>query len=207
MSLGAAASNDEAAASNDEAAASNDEAATLKDEAAASKEEAGALNEEDEAALLEGFLSGDEAGLLAFLDAFMPSVRSRVARRRPALRRVHDEMEDEVVATWIEWRASKLVRAGESLAELASRLVTQCAVSERRALKRGARLRKALAVDPTDEAASAEEEVEALQGSAVDVSHGSRGSPFPAAAICARPPRSLRGLGRRLELSLRRSAV
>ncbi|MHB8421038.1 MAG: RNA polymerase sigma factor, partial [Myxococcales bacterium] len=67
----------------------------------------------------------------------------------------------KVVATLIEWRASKLVRAGESLAELAGRLVTQCAVSEHRALKRGKRLRKALAGDPTDQAARPEEAVEA----------------------------------------------
>jgi DNA-directed RNA polymerase specialized sigma24 family protein len=117
------------------------------------------LDDADESALLAGFRAGDEAQYAAFFALLMPAVRSLAKARWPSLKHLHRDIENEALATLVEWRASGLLREGETTAELASRLVHESARAAKRVEKRDERLIQAQKYGTPEEKADAEAEL------------------------------------------------
>lgn len=113
--------------------------------------------EPDDLAAIEGFLRGDDRATVDLLLALRPCLRSEIGRRWPSMRSMMDDLEAESTVTLLDWRARKLVRVGESIQDLAARLVHQSALAEKRHRARTKRTAEVLAHEPRAPAASAEE--------------------------------------------------
>lgn len=99
----------------------------------------------DEAAALAGFRANDRKLSAAFFALLMPAVAARLRSRWKRLSRAHEEIEDLCLATVVEWRSSGKLRDGESIADLASRLVNQNVDAVQRVLDADRRVKKAMA--------------------------------------------------------------
>lgn len=108
------------------------------------------MGDVDAAAAWAGFLAFDVAMSAAFCELLLPLLRNTIRKRWKSLRYVHDEMLGHCGDTLLQWREERTLSKGESLKELADRLVRAAAVVYQRAEEKDKRLTAGLADEPRE---------------------------------------------------------
>jgi DNA-directed RNA polymerase specialized sigma24 family protein len=114
------------------------------------------LGELNEAALLAGFVAFDQAVYAPFYSLLVSVIRSLLNSRWKSMHRVHAEIEDRCVTRTVEWRESGLLRTGETISDLASRLVKQSVEDVQRVEDNARRIKKATAALPPEPSSNPE---------------------------------------------------
>lgn len=96
-------------------------------------------------------MAHEEGSYAAFFALLMAAIHSLIKVRWKSLRHLHKDLENDCVTTLFEWREAGLLRADETTAELASRLVKESGRSVKRDEMKDERLvaaTKTIAPDP-----------------------------------------------------------